>query len=104
MTINAVNVPDVQFAEFCRKWRIVRLELFGSARRPDFHAESDLDFLVTFEDDVPWTLLDMIEMQEQLESFTGREVDLVSRSAIERDANWIRREEILGSAETVYAA
>ena len=36
-------------AVFCRKWRIRELSIFGSALRDDFGAESDLDFLVSFE-------------------------------------------------------
>jgi len=104
MTLGAVIVPDEQLAEFCERWRIIRLELFGSARRADFSSDSDLDLLVTFHEDAPWTLLDMVEMQEDLETMTGRKVDLVSRKAVEHDANWIRRDEILSSADTVYVA
>jgi predicted nucleotidyltransferase len=43
-------------------------------------------------------------MQEELEAILGRKVDLVNRRAIERSPNWIRRDAILGSAETVYVA
>jgi len=104
MTLGRITVPDEQLAGFCKRWRIIRLELFGSARRADFRPDSDLDLLVTFEEDVPWTLLNMVEMQEELEVITGHKVDLLSRKAIEQDANWIRRNEILGSAEPVYVA
>ncbi len=104
MTLGTVLVPDEQLAAFCKRWRVVRLELFGSARRSDFRPDSDLDLLVTFDEGVPWTLLDMIEMQDELEAMTGHKVDLISRKAVEQDANWIRRNEILGSAEPVYAA
>jgi predicted nucleotidyltransferase len=104
MTLGTVVVADQQLAGFCKRWRIIRLELFGSACRPDFRPDSDIDLLVTFEEDVPWTLLDMVDMQEELEAITGHKVDLVSRKAVEQDANWIRRNEILGSAEPVYVA
>jgi len=104
MTVSAAIIPDERLSGFCKRWRVSRLELFGSACRADFRPDSDLDLLVTFEEDVPWTLLDMVKMQEELEGITGRQVDLVSRKAVEQDLNWIRRDEILGSAETVYAA
>lgn len=87
---------------FCRRWHIRTLALFGSALREDFQPESDLDFLVTFEPSADWSLLDHLRMQEELEALLGRKVDLVSRRAIERSANWIRRDAILGSAEIVY--
>ncbi len=38
----------------------------------------------------------------QLKSLFQREVDLVSKKAIEQSQNWIRRKSILGTAETLY--
>jgi hypothetical protein len=43
-------------------------------------------------------------MELELEEMLGRGVDLVSRSAIEKSPNWIRRNEILGAARPVYVA
>jgi predicted nucleotidyltransferase len=43
-------------------------------------------------------------MQDELQEILGRQVDLVSRRAIEHSHNWIRRKAILESAETLYAA
>ena len=42
--------------------------------------------------------------ERELKVMLGREVDLVSRRGIERSQNWIRREEILSAARTLYAA
>ena len=41
-------------------------------------------------------------MQQELKKILGREVDLVSKRAIERSSNWIRRQEILSTAQTIY--
>ncbi len=90
--------------ELCRRWKIRGLALFGSMLRDDFDRESDVDILVTFDPTADWGLLDHALMQEELSAIVGREVDLVSRRAVESSANWIRREAILGTAETVYAA
>ncbi|HEY9420907.1 MAG TPA: nucleotidyltransferase domain-containing protein [Thermoanaerobaculia bacterium] len=89
---------------FCSQWKIQELALFGSALRKDFNEDSDLDLLVTFQPSADWSLLDHVKMEKDLESLLGREVDLVSRRAIERSANWIRRKAILDSAQTVYVA
>jgi predicted nucleotidyltransferase len=35
-----LNISDEELAQFCRKWKIVRLELFGSALRDDFDPET----------------------------------------------------------------
>lgn len=93
-----------ELIEFCQRWKISRLELFGSALRSDFRADSDLDFLVTFTADARWSLLHHFRMKRELEVIVGRAVDLVSRRAIEDSRNWIRRREILSTAKTIYAA
>lgn len=99
-----INLPKQKIDEFCRKWQITELALFGSAVRDDFRPDSDVDVLVTFAPDVKWTLLDHVEMEDELEVILGRDVDLVSRHGIERSQNHIRRREILNSARMIYAA
>lgn len=90
--------------EFCRRWKMVELSLFGSALREDFRSDSDIDLLVSFAPDADWSLLDHVRMEQELSDLLGREVDLVSRAAIEASANWIGRREILSTAQTLYAA
>jgi predicted nucleotidyltransferase len=91
-----------RIAEFCRRWRIRELAVFGSYLREDFGPDSDLDFLYTFAEGVHWTLFDLVTMDEELASITGRAVDLVCRSAVERSENYIRRQRILSAAEPIY--
>ena len=92
-----------RLAEFCSRWRIVELALFGSVLRTDFRDDSDIDVLVTFAENVHWSLLDHAAMEEELSDLLKRKVDLSSRRAVERSTNWIRRQEILGTAETWHA-
>lgn len=89
---------------FCQKWEIQELALFGSALRDDFRPDSDLDLLVSFSPSATWSLLDHAAMERELAAIVGRAVDLVSRKAIERSHNWIRRKAILQSAKILYAA
>jgi uncharacterized protein len=96
--------PSARIEEFCRRWKIVELSLFGSALREDFSPDSDIDLLVRFASDADWSLLDRARMERELVELLGREVDLISRVAVEASPNWIRRNEILGSAKTLYAA
>lgn len=97
-------VPKEKIADFCRRWKISELALFGSVLRADFRPESDIDVLVTFAPDARWTLLDHVDMQDELKALFRRNVDLISRRGIERSRNSIRRKEILESAEVIYAA
>jgi predicted nucleotidyltransferase len=100
---HGVTLPTELIAEFCRRWRIRELEIFGSFLREDFRPDSDLDFLYTFAEGVHWTLYDLVTMDRELAAIVGREVDLVSRSAVERSQNSIRRAHILSTTEPIYA-
>lgn len=101
-TIVTDHLPAIR--EFCERWRIVELSLFGSVLRPDFRADSDIDVLVQFEPGHPWTVLDHLEMERELSVLLRQRVEITSRSAIEASPNWIRKREILSSAQTLYAA
>lgn len=86
-----IKLDDARIADFCRRWKIAELALFGSVLRDDFGEGSDVDVLVTFVPDHGWSLLDHVEMRDELMAMLGRSVDLVTRSAIERSRNYIRR-------------
>jgi len=104
MSAPQVAVDIERIAEFCRKWQITEFALFGSVLREDFSPDSDVDVLVTFAADAPWSLFDIVEMEAQLKDIFGREVDLVERAAIEKSENYIRRKHILAAVETLYVA
>ena len=98
------RLPQAEIEAFCRKWKIKKLELFGSAVRGELTPESDIDLLATWQPDADWSLLDHVRMERELSSVLDRKVDLVSRRAVEGSRNWILRQHILSSARTVYAA
>ena len=70
--------------ELCRRFRVLRLEIFGSAAAGRFHAEiSDLDFLVEFEPPTGPGYADRcFGLLESLEALFARPVDLVVASTI----------------------
>ena len=103
MSLN-VEASREEVAAFCERWQVMQLAIFGSALREDFGPDSDVDLLVSFEDGARHTLFDMHYMEEELKTIFGREVDLIERVGVERSRNHIRREAILQSAETIYAA
>lgn len=102
--LTRIPIPGERLGEFCRRWKIAELRVFGSALRDDFRPDSDLDLLVRFAPDAAWSLLDHVTMEEELSGIVGRKVDLVSQRAIERSPNWIRRRAILESAEPYFAS
>jgi uncharacterized protein len=88
-------------AEFCRRWRIRELSVFGSVLREDFDPKSDLDFLVSFEPGAPVDIDRLLDMKEELEARFGRPVDLVEKEAMRNP--W-RKHEILKTRQVLYAA
>ncbi len=98
---SAVQLDRDALAAFCQKWRIRELSLFGSALRDDFRAESDLDFLVSFDPNAQWDLFDLVSMKAELEAQQNRKVDLVEKEALRNP--W-RKHEILLTREVIYAA
>jgi uncharacterized protein len=94
----AIDIDKDKLRDFCRRWNITEFALFGSAVGEDFRPDSDVDVLVSFSDDAPWSLLHMVEMNAELERMFGRTVDLLTRYAVERSLNCYRRDSILNSA------
>ena len=99
-----IALDDARLSALCRRWCVATLELFGSVIRDDFRPDSDVDVLVTFQPDANWSLLDHATMEDELAELFGRPVDLLSRRAVERSANPIRRASILESAVPLFAA
>ncbi len=95
-----INIPKEKVEEFCRKWKIKELAIFGSAIGEDFRPDSDVDVLVVFQDNAAWSFSDLMTAEEELKQIFGREVDLVEKRAIR---NPFRRHHILSHREVIYA-
>lgn len=96
--------PEEEIRSFCRKWQVAELAVFGSALRPDFGPGSDIDLLVRFDPGSRRSVFDHARMEAELRQILHRDVDLVSRLAVEEGSNRRRRAEILRTARPVYAA
>lgn len=94
-------IDQEQIRKFCARWRVKELSLFGSVLTSDFGPDSDVDVLVDLKDGHGLSLYDWVDMIDELEAMFGREVHLVARKGLK---NPLRREEVLRTAETVYAA
>ncbi|MEW6658619.1 MAG: nucleotidyltransferase family protein [Thermodesulfobacteriota bacterium] len=96
-----LEIDQERIREFCQRWKIAEFSLFGSVLREDFNPESDVDVLVSFEPDVPWSLFDWMDMIDELKTIFGRDVDLVETSGLR---NPFRRKEIMAHRQVIYAA
>jgi len=95
------KIPEL--IALCKMHRVESFALFGSAVKNAMHPDSDLDFLVQFSDEID--VLDYadnyFEFLKQLETLTGKKVDLVSKKSLK---NPILIEEIERSKVELYAA
>jgi len=97
-------LSEEALTEFCQRWRVTELAVFGSALRDDFGPESDIDLLVTFEPEAAWSLMDIARMTREGADLFGRPVDVVERQAVESHHNPWRRAYILRHHQTIYPA
>ena len=96
----AVSLPTLD--EFCQQHKITELSVFGSILREDFNLDSDIDLLVKFDPNAHISLMDMIKIENKFKILLKRNIDLVSKKAIENSKNWIRRQNILNNSEIIY--
>jgi len=99
-----IELPKEKLAEFCRKWNVCELALFGSVLGEDFRPDSDVDVLVDFKPGRTPGLFAAARIADELEKIFGREVDLLTRPAVEQSRNYIRRKAILSSLRVVYVS
>lgn len=101
-TRQKLHIPRGALAALCRKHRIRKLSLFGSAARNALTPDSDIDLLVEFDDSSGATLFDLSMLQEELSAlFDGRKVDLATPEILD---NPFRRKAIVPELKTLYAA
>ena len=99
-----ITIPKEKIFDFCQRWKIAELALFGSVLREDFHANSDVDVLISFAPETRYGLFDLVDMEDELKNLFGRDVDMVEKEAIIQSENYIRRKNILENTEVIYAA
>jgi uncharacterized protein len=99
---NPIEEHRAQIEELCRRYRVRRLDVFGSVLTDDFDPKrSDLDLLVEFEPDEPVDLATYFELRDALTETIGIPVDLVMAGAVK---NPIIKADIEATRELVYAA
>lgn len=102
MNITSLNLPIDKIIEFCQRWQLAEFALFGSVLREDFRPDSDVDVMVQFKPNAHPTFLSLEQMEAELERIFHREIDLITREGIESSLNYLRRQEILASAQIIY--
>ena len=109
MQLKNINLPMAEIAQFCQKWNLTELALFGSVLRDDFRPDgSDVDVMVQFHPDAYAAFKGLgyfgalEQMEAELGSLFSRDVDVIVRSNVEKSPNYLRRHEILSTAKVIY--
>ena len=92
-----ISVSYETVADFCQRYQITRLALYGSALRDDFRPDSDIDVLVEFAEGVLHGLFALGAMQMELSALLGREVDFKTAGFL----NPRFRQQVIDKAETI---
>lgn len=95
-----MQVDGPSLAEVCRRHGVRELSLFGSAVRDEMRPESDIDIMEEFEPGVRIGLIKFESVVDELDSLTGRKVDLVTKNGLKP---WVRPT-VLKDARVIYAA
>lgn len=91
-----------EIAVLCNKYAVRRLQLFGSAVSSKFDMNnSDLDFLVEFDDLTPDRYMDAyFSLQQSLQDLFSRRIDLITENNL---TNPYFRRRVLAESRSVYA-
>jgi len=93
-----LRLQKKKIENFCKKYHIVSLALFGSVLTSHFSEKSDVDVLINFEKKHIPHLLGMVQMESELTDIIGRPVDLKTLN----DLSPYFREDVLARAKLVY--
>ena len=86
-------------ADFCKRYFVRKLSLFGSALREELRKDSDIDLLVEFDENHVPGLFTIAHMENELSEKMGRKVDLRTPEDLSR----YFRNEVVHHAAVQYA-
>ena len=95
-----IKIPKKELYDFCRRYQVKKMALFGSVLGENFRAESDVDVLISFQPDARIGLITYSRMQRELSEIFKRPVELVPMDSLKP----VIRDSVLFNIEEVYAA
>jgi len=98
---NGIFLNYDSIVQLCKKYYITELSIFGSSIRDDFTQNSDVDILVSFDNNSPVTLFDIMDLEKEFTKIFRKVVNIVEKKSLK---NIIRRNRIMSTREIIYAA
>lgn len=98
MKISERNIERIK--QLCKEYRVKNFSVFGSVLSDNFTSDSDIDFVVDFEENDPIKYTDLyFQLKEDLEQILKRQVDLIEERGIK---NSFFRKELNESKVVLY--
>ena len=99
-----IKIPKDKIDAFCQEHHISDMGLFGTVLHENFHANSGIGVLISFEERHRPEPAKIGEIRDELAKIFGQNVELMERQAVEKNQNPVRRRHILKSVESIYSA
>lgn len=79
-----INIHTKTLERLCQKYSVKRMYVFGSVTTPLFTQESDLDFLIDFDDKLDFATYtnNFFLLQEELSNLFHRKIDLITEKSL----------------------
>ena len=98
MKISEKNIERIK--QLCEQYKVKNFSVFGSVLTDNFSSESDIDFVVDFEENDPLEYTDLyFQLKDKLEYLLKRQIDLIEERGIK---NSFFRKEIDESKVVLY--
>lgn len=98
MKISDQNIDRIK--KLCKEYRVKSLSVFGSVLTVNFSPNSDIDFVVDFDENDPIKYTDLyFQLKEKLEQLLKRQIDLIEERGIK---NSYFRNEVDKSKVVIY--
>lgn len=98
MNISDKNIEQIK--QICKEYRVKKFSVFGSVLTENFSSDSDIDFVVDFDEKDPFKYTDLyFQLKEELEQILKRQIDLIEERGIK---NPFFRKEIDESKVVIY--
>jgi uncharacterized protein len=98
MKISEKNIERIK--QLCKEYKVKNFSVFGSVLTDNFSSDSDIDFVVDFEENDPIKYTDLyFQLKEELEKILNQKIDLIEERAVK---NSFFRKEIDESKVVLY--
>lgn len=98
MGISEKNIEQIK--QLCKENKVKSFSVFGSVLTDHFSSDSDIDFIVDFDENDPIKYTDLyFQLKEKLEKIFKRQIDLIEERGIK---NSFFRKEIDESKVVIY--